>query len=359
MGYHLPAASALQQRNREMTLVSPARAEVQKLIDTAKEHSAKKMRDAHLKWRAAEELSRQLLGPNHDATMFCKNGVAKALIAAGLHDEAIPLLEATLRQAKAIHGYVHFSVEHCCQALGTAYRAKGDFASAYTYWMSAATSSESQRGLQHNTTVFCYHQAARAKASQKLFSEALPIFYKVLDSAEKMYGASEQVAYASRDAATCLNQLERYKEALQYWRRASRLFRAFGKEELLDKVMRSLHWTQLKVRDIVHAEHSKLVAAVEGLSEEDRQYLVACNLTTAQLMAVLEHLKATYLSGDDGDYPHAGDLRVAVKGREKLVTRYAKQAAECCCGSYDHELKVTEPEDKSTRIVMVGFSYGH
>lgn len=341
-----------------MTSVSPQRAEVQRLIDIAKEHSDKKMRDAHMKWRAAADLSRQLLGPNHDATMFCQNNVGKALIAIELYDEAIPLLEASLRQAQALHGYVHFSVEHICQSLAIAFRAKKNFAAAYKHWMSAATSSEAQRGLQHNTTLYCYHQAARAKASAKLFDEALPLFFKVLDTTEKMHGASEQSAYISRDTATCLNQLERYTEALPYWRRAFKLFKASDKKEIFGSVARSLKWTQRKIREALNAEHSKLVAAVEGLSDEDRQYLVASNLTTAQLNAVVEHLKATYLSGDDGDYPHAGDLRVAVKGHEKLISRYRTRAAECCCGSYDHQFEVAE-SDGNKKTVMVGFSYGH
>jgi tetratricopeptide (TPR) repeat protein len=290
--------------------------------------------------------------------MFCQNNVGKALIAIELYDEAIPLLEASLRQAQALHGYVHFSVEHICQSLAIALRAKKNFAAAYKHWMSAATSSEAQRGLLHNTTLYCYHQAARAKASAKLFDEALPLFFKVLDTTEKMHGASEQAAYIARDTATCLNQLERYTEALPYWRRAFKLFKASDKKEIFGSVARSLNWTQRKIREVLRAEHSKLVAAVEGLSDEDRQYLVASNLTTAQLNAVIEHLKATYLSGDEGDYPHAGDLRVAVKGHDKLVNRYQTRAAECCCGSHDHELEVWEP-DGNKKTVMVGFSYGH
>lgn len=341
-----------------MTSVSLQRAEVQRLIDIAKEHSDKKMRDAHLKWRAAADLSRELLGPNHEATMFCQNNVGKALIAVELYDEAIPLLEAALRQAQALHGYVHFSVEHICQSLALAFRAKKNFALAYKHWMSAGTSSEAQRGLLHNTTLYCYHQAARAKASAKLFDEALPLFFKVLDSTEKMHGKSQQAAYLARDTATCLNQLERYTEALPYWRRALKLFNESGKKELCDSIARSLNWTQRKIREIRNVEHSKIVAAVEGLSDDERQYLVASHLTTAQLYAVIEHLRATYLSGDNGDYPHAADLRVAVKGQHKLVSRYHTQAAQCCCGSYDHQLEVAEP-DGNKKTVMVGFSYGH
>ena len=341
-----------------MTSVSPQRAEVQRLIDIAKEHSDKKMRDAHMKWRAAADHSRQLLGPNHEATLFCQNNVGRALIAIELYDEAIPLLEASLRQAQALHGYVHFSVEHICQALGTAFRAKKDFALAYKHWMSAGTSSEAQRGLLHNTTLYCYHQAARAKASARLFDEALPLFFKVLDSTEKMHGASQQAAYVARDTATCLNQLERYTEALPYWQRAFKLFKESDKTEPFGSVARSLKWTQRKIREVRNAEQSKIVAAVEGLSDDDRQYLVASNLTTAQLNAVIEHLQATYLTGDDGEYPHAGDLRVAVKGHDKLVNRYRSQAAECCCSSYDHQLEVVE-QDGNKRTVMVGFSYGH
>jgi tetratricopeptide (TPR) repeat protein len=341
-----------------MNSVSPERTEVQKLIDIAKEHSAKKQRDAHMKWRAAADLSRRLLGPNHDATMFCQNNVGKALIAIENYDEAIPLLETALRQAHALYGYVHFSVEHICQSLATAYRAKGDYATAYKHWMAAATSSEAQRGLQHNTTIFCLHQAARAKASAKKFDEALAIFYKVLANTEALHGKSLHTAYVARDTATCLNQLERYKEALQYWRRAFKLLEGSDKKEMAASVSRCFYWTKNKVRALDLAAQSKLVAEVEGLRDDERQYLVALGLTTAQLTAVIEHLKTTYLTGDEGDYQHAGDLRVAVQGNRKQVSDYAKRAAECCCGSYDIELRVLEPDNK-VNTIKFGFSYGH
>lgn len=342
-----------------MTSITPARQEVQKLIDTAKEHSHRQQRDAHKLWRAAADRSRELLGPTHEATMFCQNNVGKALVDIGLNDEAIPLLETALRQAQAIYGYVHFAVEHICQSLARAHRAKGNLSAAHSYWMTAATSSESLRGLKHNTTIYCLHQAARALASDKRFADALPLFQKTHQANLELHGQTVNTAFAARDLATCYNQLERYSDAMPHWRRAHRIFEKLAdKKEITSSTFRCMMWTRDKIRAAHKLEQSQMLAAAEGVHELDRTYLVGLHLTNNQLKAVLEHLKATFLTGDDGEYPYADNLRVALKSRPKQVADYQARAKDGCCGAEDVELEVEE-KNGAKEIVMVGFNFGH
>lgn len=342
-----------------MTSVTPARAEVQELIDIAKEHSAKKKRDAHKRWRAASERSRELLGANHDATLYCQSNVGKSLIDIGSHEEAIPILETTLRQVQAINGYAHFSVEHICQSLARAYKAKGEVALSHKYWMSAASSSQTLRGLHHRTTIYCLHQAGRALTSVKRFEEALALLRKVLDANITVHGDSLETGYSARDTATCLNQLDRFEEALPLWKRAHRIFeRAEGKEDIAETVYRCMDWTRDKVRTRARAEQLTLLAAVDGLTAEDARYLADARLSHKQLGAVLDHLKKTYLLGDDSNYQYADTLRVAVKSRPTQVLAYRKQALTGCCGSEDVELQVIEDNGNKTKV-MVGFNFGH
>ena len=341
-----------------MNSFNPARVEVQQLIDTAKAHSAQGKRDAHELWRAAAQRASELLGPTHDATAYCQNNVGKALVDIGNYDEAIPLLETALRQAQAIHGYVHFAVEHICQSLARAYKQKGDLANAHKYWLAAATSSESIRGLHHSTTIFCLHQGARTLASQRRFAEALPLFRKVLEANVAMYGQSIHTAFALRDTATCCNQLERVSEAVPLWKRAHKLFKKeLGKEDIARSTYRCLNWTREKVRAAVRAEQLQVLAAVQGLSEEERHYLVGLNMTHKQLGAVLEHLKKTYLTGDDGEYQYADNLRVAVKTRFTQVHAYHELKRSGCCGEEDVELLVIG--DHGSETILVGFNFGH
>ncbi|MCC7531031.1 MAG: tetratricopeptide repeat protein [Candidatus Melainabacteria bacterium] len=342
-----------------MTSFNPARAEVDKLIEIAKAHSAGKKRDAHMKWRAAAERSRELLGHTHEATRFCQNNVGKSLVEIGNHEEAIALLEAALRQTQAINGYVDRAVEHIHQSLARAHKALGDHATAYKHWMAAATSSQTLRGANHTTTSFCFHQAARALASQKLFEQALPLFQTVLAANVARHGDSVNTAFALRDTATCLNQLERYEEAKPLWKRAYRLFsRVSDKKDIANSALRCLNWTSSEVRARRHAEQLRVLANIKEMSDTDKDYLIDLSLTNKQLNAVLIYLTSTYLKGDLGEYQYVDNLRVAVKSRTKQVAAYTNRAGGGCCGSEDVEIRVVEDDEKKETI-LVGFNFGH
>ncbi len=322
-------------------------------------HSASKASDAHIFWRAAADRSRELLGPNHKTTVFCQNNIGQALVDSEFYDEAIPLLETALRQAQALYGYVSFSVEHVCQSLARAYRAKGNLTMAHKHWLSAAMSSESLRGLLHDTTIFCYHRAARALASDKRFQEALPLFQKVMQANFELHGNTIHTAFAERDLATCLNQLGHHKESVHHWRRSHRIFKADPTKAIVSKdTLRCLMWTRRKIRAERKLEQSQVVAAIEGLSDEDRAYLVTLQLTNKQLAAVLAHIEATYLARENGQYHEFGNLRVALKSRTKQMAAYQARVKEGCCSSQDAELEVVEA-DGNRDTVLVGFNFCH
>lgn len=332
------------------------RAELHSLIEIAKEHSDKKKLDAPQKWRAAAEFSRSLLGEVHETTIYCENNVGKALIATGKYAEAIPLLEAALRKAQALYGYAHPSVEHTCQALARAYKAKSDFASAHKHWINAAGSSETLRGMQHNTTIFCYHQAARCLANQKKFQEALVLFEKVLDATIGLHGATTQAAFVLRDTATCLNQLERFEDAYPVWVRAFTLFDRNSKRKEATEAFNCMRFTKHRKRAVRKATKLAMLEALDGLSESDRSYIVELNLSIAQVAAVIERLRETYLSSE---FENTSDLRIAAKHNAKQVAEYRERAAAGCCGSEDIEFDVFEGHDGNKATVMLGFNFGH
>lgn len=333
------------------------RAELHSLVEIAKEHSAKRKLDAPQKWRAAAEFSRKLLGEVHETTIYCENNVGKALVAAGKSAEAIPLLEAALRKSQALFGYAHESVEHTCQALARAYKARSDFANAHKHWMNAARSSETLRCLEHNTTIFCYHQAARCLASQKKFEEGLALFDKVLGATIALHGGrTTQTAFVLRDKATCLNQLERFDEAYPFWSRAFVIFDRNNKRKEATEAFNCMRFTKHKKRAAKQAKRLALLEAVDGLNEFDRSYIAGLNLSIAQVEAVIERLRATYLSSE---FDNTSDLRIAVKSDAKHVAAYRERAASGCCGSEDIEFDVLEGHDGNKSTIMLGFNYGH
>jgi tetratricopeptide (TPR) repeat protein len=332
------------------------RAQLYSLIEIAKEHSEKRKLDAPQKWRAAADLSRSIFGEVHETTIYCQNNVGKALIATRKFAEAIPLLEAALRKARAFHGYAHPSVEHTCQALARAYKARSDFASAHKHWINAAESSETLRGLQHNTTIYCYHQAARCLADQKKFEEALVFFDKVLDATIALHGNCAQTAFVLRDKATCLNQLGRFEDAHPVWSRAFTLFDRNGKRKEATEAFHCMRFTKHRKKAARTAKAMAALANVEGLNDGDRSYIAALNLSTAQLTAVSERLRETYLSSD---FENTSDLRIAVKHNRKQVDDYRERAATGCCGSKDIEFEVHEGRDGNKATIMLGFNFGH
>lgn len=232
-----------------MSNTGTARTQVQQMIDSAKSHSARKMRDAHKVWRAAAECSSRLLGAHHETTIFCYNSVGRALIDIENFDEAIPLLEAQLKQAQSLYGFIHNTVEQLCQALARAYRKVGNHDMQHKHWLAAGFSSERQRSCNHNTTIFCYHQAARALASQRRFEEALPLFLKVLAATKVVHGRGTHLAYAARDTATCYNQLEKYDEALPLWKLCVNNFRKDDAKQapVRQKALSCLIWTRCRI----------------------------------------------------------------------------------------------------------------
>jgi len=333
-----------------------SRAELHSLIEIAKEHTAKRKLDAPRKWRAAAEYSRRLMGEVHETTLYCENNVGKALVATGKFAEAIPLLESALRKANALHGYAHPSVEHTCQALARAYKGKSDFASAHKHWIKAATSSETNRGLLHKTTIFCYHQAARCLACAKNFEEALPLFEKVVAATFAMRGPWNDGGYALRDLATCLNQLGRFDEAESVWSRAFSAFQKGEKRTEAQAAFRSMRFAKHRKLEARAANRLAMLDVLPELSEHERQYVVSRNLTVKQLEAVIERLRATYLASE---YENASDLRIAVKSRLKQVDEYAAAKAAGCCGSQDFEFEVHEDHDGNKATIMLGFNFGH
>ncbi len=226
---------------QKMKSVNRARDDLQKIIDTAKEHSAKKLPTAFYQWRRAADRSADLLGQYHASTVFCVNNVGKTLVEIGCHKEAISLLEASLRQSITVHGCAHFAVEHACQSLGRAYTAMGRHALAGQWWKAAAISSESLRGKEHQTTVFCLSQQAQALTRLGLNAEALPIFHEVLSRTKNVFGRHVHTAYAARRTAECLNQLGYFEEALPVWKLAVKCFTQ--EQTLSPKHLKSLNMT--------------------------------------------------------------------------------------------------------------------
>lgn len=229
-----------------MKTVSHAHADLQKLIGTAKEHSAKKLPTAYYQWRRAADRSIELMGRTHEWTFFCVSNLGKTLVEIGCHKEAISVLEAALLYANRVHGHSHFNVEVICQSLGRAYTAVGMHGESARRWEAAAISSECLRGKEHQTTIFCLSQQAHALARLGLNAEALSIFRDVMSRTLEAFGRNINTAFAARYTAECLNRLGCFEEALALWELSVSCFK--HEEFLLPQHLKSLNWTYRELK---------------------------------------------------------------------------------------------------------------
>lgn len=190
---------------------------LQKLIKAAKLASATNSSNAQNFWLAAAKYSEENLGANHARTNYCYNHLGVALVTAGAFEIAIAILRQRLENVTAIHGRVHYSVEHICQSLARAYRGIGDVELQSACWLEAAGSSEQRRGIEHSTTLFCYHQAARSLIVQGEFESALLILKRLYDVIATIDDKQVRLAYIARDAARSLDKQEKFEAALGWW----------------------------------------------------------------------------------------------------------------------------------------------
>lgn len=342
-----------------MTL-SKQHAELQKLIDAAKELSAKKSCHAYDAWSAAAERCAQVVGHYHDWTMFCIINKGKSLVDTHRLEEAIAILETALRQLNSIHGYVHFHVEHACQSLGRAYGKLGKPDLEHVYWTRALYSSQSLRGLSHETSIYCLSQAARALTKQGQVLRALPLYQDLLSRCRTAHGQQVQTAFAARDLAQCLNQLGRFEEAYPHWKLAVKLFNLEPERHgrIRDQTLRCMFWTRDQVREAKRAKIDAMLRSTVGLSEEERDYLASLNLSVNQVSDVLDYLKHGYLNATfREENKNCRNLRVAVQKSRKLMSAYRKKISwEGDRMARDTNFHVSEPDGRK-QMVMVGFDH--
>jgi tetratricopeptide (TPR) repeat protein len=190
---------------------------LQQRIKTARAASLVNSNEASKLWLAASQYSEMNLGVNHARTNYCYNQLGVALIAAEDYERAISILRERLTYVRAIHGRVHYCVEHICQSLARAYRATGEVALQSACWLEAASSSEHRRGISHSTTLFCYHQAARSLIVQGETDSALVILKKLFEVISAEDDKQVRLAYIARDIARSLDLVLKHEEAIGWW----------------------------------------------------------------------------------------------------------------------------------------------
>lgn len=204
--------------------------ELQRLIDAAKissstESSTESPSSSSSElWKSAARFSENTFGSDHARTTYCYNELGVSLVANSSFEEAIAILSARVEKVQAIHGDVHYAVEHMNQSLARAYQGTGNLAKQSACWLAAATSSEQRKGLTHSTSLYCYHQAARSLFQLDELDAALRILKSIFEATQQNGGKQLRLAYIARDIARCLDKQSKFEESVGWWQIAVALF---------------------------------------------------------------------------------------------------------------------------------------
>ena len=162
---------------------------------------------------ASEGLARSL-GPNHPDTFSSRHNLALAYLDAGRTDDAITMLEATLKQREAKLGLDHPYTLSSRNSLAVAYRAAGRIDDAIKIHEATLKQREAKLGPDHPHTLIRRNNLVAAYQDAGHAAEAEPLLRDGLERARKQFGpADPRTAGAMASFGSNLIQQRKWAEA--------------------------------------------------------------------------------------------------------------------------------------------------
>ncbi len=155
-----------------------------------------------------------LVQSDHPDTLMSRNNLAAVYSLAGQNDDAIRLLEETLRQKESTLGPVHPDTLASRGNLATVYAAAGRYADAIRLHELVLEQKESKLGPEHPDTLICRTQLASALFSAGRYAEAIPLHEATLKARELKLGRGHPDTLTSRvGLAGTFEALDRWADA--------------------------------------------------------------------------------------------------------------------------------------------------
>jgi len=135
-------------------------------------------------WREMTEKAADILGPGHQRTLWARDKLASALVAAGMFDEAIEVCKTTLADRERVCGPGHVDSLASRLFLAAAYQAAGRLADAIPLYEKSVAEQAWLLGPAHTDTWTSRASLARAYQAAGRSRDAIPLYQQIVADAE-------------------------------------------------------------------------------------------------------------------------------------------------------------------------------
>ncbi|KAF2128313.1 kinesin light chain 1 [Dothidotthia symphoricarpi CBS 119687] len=164
----------------------------------------------------------KLLGPKHPKTLISINNLALLLRKQGKYEEAEALYQETLAQREKVLGPEHPSTLTSMSNLATVLYSQGKYKEAETIYQQTLAQLETVLGFEHSLTLTSMSNLALALTRQGKYKEAETINRQTLAQSEKVLGPEHPDTLTSvYNLAFLLTVQHRFDESLLLYQRAS------------------------------------------------------------------------------------------------------------------------------------------
>ncbi|MDE5119793.1 MAG: tetratricopeptide repeat protein, partial [Trichodesmium sp. St19_bin1] len=154
-----------------------------------------------------------------DATKLHLN--ASELYKQGKYDEAVPLLEQSLKMMQQVLGAEHPYIASSLNSLALLYNAQGRYTEAEPLYIQALEIFKKLLGAEHPSVATSLNNLARLYYAQRSYTEAEPLYIQSLEMRKKLLGAEHpSVAESLNNLAGLYQAQGRYTEAEPLYIRA-------------------------------------------------------------------------------------------------------------------------------------------
>ena len=165
-----------------------------------------------LSWREASAKDQPL------ASATELNEKAIELYKQGKYDEAVPLLEKSLKIRQQVLGAEHPDVASSLNNLASLYDAQGRYTEAEPLYIQALDMKKKLLGSEHLSVANSLNNLAGLYSAQGRYTEAEPLYIQALDMRKKLLGAEHpSVATSLNNLAALYESQGRYEEAEPFY----------------------------------------------------------------------------------------------------------------------------------------------
>ena len=179
----------------------------------------KKYEEAEAMCRQTLKLGQQLLGKEHNSTLFIANELAYILHEQERYEEAEALHQQTLRSRQRVLGKEHGDTLQSANNLAVTLRGQAKYEEAEALHRQTLESRQRILGKEHRDTLLSAHNLAATLIDQAKYEEAEALYRQTLESRQRILGKEHgDTLLSAHNLAATLSDQAKYEEAEALYR---------------------------------------------------------------------------------------------------------------------------------------------